>query len=109
GSGYRSRSSIAAPKKTSRSTGSERVSRTAASGRHRNSPEKLTRAPDHWVPACAGMTGRAIFKQGTFTERIASASVSIATGRSKLVRHASATLRDGTGDVTATTFSSFEA
>ena len=42
---------------------------------------------------------RAIFRLGTFTERIASASVSTATGRSKLARHASATLRDGTGVV----------
>jgi hypothetical protein len=42
-------------------------------------------------------TAFAIRKQGIFTERIAAASVSTTIGRSKLVRHASATLREGTG------------
>src|SRR5690349_466555 len=51
----------------------------------------------------------AIFRQGILMSRIAAASVSTARGRSKLARHASATLREGTGVVNGTTLSSFEA
>jgi hypothetical protein len=48
-------------------------------------------------------------RDGSFTDRIALASASMATGLSKLARHAIATLRDGTGEENATTFSILDA
>ncbi len=74
--------------------------------------------PEHdqvWPLAPARSTGGpyaaafVIRIEGSFTERTAAASASIAKGRSKLLRQARATLRDGMGAANGTTRSSFVA
>src|SRR5512141_180049 len=85
--------------------------RKRARGRgRRNAGEGAWRSPvGGRARFCYRQAARAILRQGSFTEWIASESSSTAAGRSKLVRQASATLREGTGAANGTTLSSLEA